>query len=94
MAVGLSKSVGGSGAQPPSGGPDLDGFRGLIPGRVFDAYCEGSTWRSLVDEGVGSFGLDRKVSRHRELPLQKDGSVLKRTDGRQEDAEHPRDPVE
>lgn len=61
MAVGLSKSAGAGG---PGGSsiPDVEGFRGFIPERVFDAYCEGSTWRSLVDEGVGSFRLDRKTA--------------------------------
>lgn len=61
MAVGLSKSA-GAGGPGGSGIPDLEGFRGCIPERVFDAYCEGATWRSLVDEGVGSFGLDRKTA--------------------------------
>lgn len=63
MAVGLSKSVGAStGGTGGSGVPDVEGFRGLIPARVFDAYCDASAWRNLVEEGVRDFGLDRKTA--------------------------------
>jgi hypothetical protein len=64
MAVGLSKSAGagGSGASGGSGAPDVEGFRGHVPAKVFDAYCEASAWRNLVEEGVRSFGLDRKTA--------------------------------
>lgn len=60
MAVGLSKSAGGGSGG--SGVPDVEGFRMLVPGRVFDAYCESAAWRNLVEEGVRDFGLDRKTA--------------------------------
>jgi hypothetical protein len=69
MAVGLSKSVGsqpagsgsGTGTTPP-GGPDLEGFRRSIPTRIFDSYCDRSTWQAIVADGIGSFGLDRRTA--------------------------------
>jgi len=61
MAVGLSKTAGAGAGSPPRT-PDVEGFRRLIPGRVFDAYCESSAWKTLVEEGVRSFGLDRKTA--------------------------------
>lgn len=60
MAVGLSKSAGGGSGG--SGVPNVEGFRRLIPGRVFDAYCDSAAWRNLAEEGVGGFGLDRKTA--------------------------------
>jgi hypothetical protein len=63
MAVGLSKSAGAStGSAGGSGVPDVEGFRSHIPTRVFDAYCEASAWKAIVEEGVRSFGLDRKTA--------------------------------
>lgn len=37
-------------------------FRNHIPKRVFDAYCEASAWKGTVEEGVRSFGLDRRIA--------------------------------